>query len=108
MIAAIRYNENSSRAHAVTRYGDLQYKVSFPKFKQGDYSTRKLTVEPTYGYTSTLMKETLKSATETTLEPIICLPSLKPSPLCSAFVHPEKKEAVCHFRSRFSKKETTV
>lgn len=59
-------------------------------------------------YTSTLMKETLKSATATMLEPIACLPSVKPPPLCSAFMHPEKEEAVCNFKSRFCRKETSV
>ncbi|XP_048733591.2 uncharacterized protein LOC125649824 [Ostrea edulis] len=48
MMAAIHYNENASRSQATTRDGDLQYKISFPKFKQGDYSVRKVTVEPTY------------------------------------------------------------
>lgn len=56
MIAALHFNENSSRPSATTKEGDLQYKISFPKFKHGDYSVRKKSVDPTYGYTSTLMQ----------------------------------------------------
>lgn len=49
MIAALHFNENSSRPSATTKEGDLQYKISFPKFKHGDYSVRKKSVDPTYG-----------------------------------------------------------
>lgn len=49
MIAALHFNENSSRPSATTKEGDLQYKISFPKFKHGDYSVRKKSVDPAYG-----------------------------------------------------------
>lgn len=49
MIAALHFNENSSRPSATTKEGDLQYKISFSKFKHGDYSVRKKSVDPTYG-----------------------------------------------------------
>lgn len=51
MIAALHFNENSSRPSATTKEGDLQYKISFPKFKHGDYSVRKKSVDLTYGDT---------------------------------------------------------
>lgn len=49
MIADLHFNENSSRPSATTKEGDLQYKISFPKFKHGDYSVRKKSVDPIYG-----------------------------------------------------------
>ena len=49
MIAALHFNENSARPSARTKEGDVQYKISFPKFKQGEYTVRKKSVEATYG-----------------------------------------------------------
>ena len=55
MVAALHFNENTSRVQAATKEGNLQYKISFPKFKHGEYSVRKRTVDPTYGtYNNTL------------------------------------------------------
>lgn len=48
MIAALHFNENSSRPCATIKEGDLQYKISFPKFKHWEYSVRKKSVDPTY------------------------------------------------------------
>lgn len=108
MIAALHFNENSSRPSATTKEGDLQYKISFPKFKHGDYSVRKKSVDPSYGYTSTLMQETLSAVKGACDDPVPCLPVVQPPPLCSEFIHPVKEDAVFHFQSRFASRETTV
>ena len=47
-LAALHFNENSSREQAVTQQGELRYEVLFPKFKRGGYTVRKKTVQPTY------------------------------------------------------------
>ena len=46
-LAALHFNENSSRDQAVTKEGKERY-ILFPKFKKGGYIVRKLTVDPTY------------------------------------------------------------
>ncbi|XP_056010401.1 uncharacterized protein LOC125682093 isoform X2 [Ostrea edulis] len=114
IVAALHFNENTSRVQAATKEGNMQFKISFPKFKHGEYSVRKRTVDSTYGYVTSLMTETFTSmeasvdATSPHQPPVSCLPEIQPPPLCSNFVHPEKSEAVQHFRSRFMRKETPV
>ncbi|XP_056000372.1 uncharacterized protein LOC125656629 isoform X1 [Ostrea edulis] len=114
IVAALHFNENTSRVQAATKEGNMQFKISFPKFKHGEYSVRKRTVDSTYGYVTSLMTETFASmeasvdATSPHQPPVSCLPEIQPPPLCSNFVHPEKSEAVQHFRSRFRRKETPV
>jgi solute carrier family 8 (sodium/calcium exchanger) len=48
LLAALHYNENSNRCHAITADGDKRYKVVYPKFKQGGYSVRPIQVDPTF------------------------------------------------------------
>ena len=47
-LAALHFNENSSRDQAVTKEGKERYNILFPKFKKGGYIVRKLTADPTY------------------------------------------------------------
>lgn len=66
------------------------------------------------GYVTSLMSETFASVegpaqpSAARQPPVSCLPEIQSPPLCSNFVHPEKDEAVLHFRSRFGRKETSV
>ena len=48
-LAALHFNENSNREQAVTKEGDEQYDVVFPKYKKGGYIVRKVVEKPTYG-----------------------------------------------------------
>ena len=48
-LAALHFNENSSREQAVTKDGKERYNINFPKFKKGGYIVRKVKVEPTHG-----------------------------------------------------------
>lgn len=76
--------------------------------------TQLLHIDFISGYVTSLMTETFASmeasvdATSPHQPPVSCLPEIQPPPLCSNFVHPEKSEAVQHFRSRFRRKETPV
>ena len=47
-LAALHFNENSQRAHAVTRQGDKCYDIIFPKYKKGGHVVRKVLVDATY------------------------------------------------------------
>ena len=35
-LAALHFNENSQRAHAITKHGDKRYDLIFPKYKKED------------------------------------------------------------------------
>ena len=48
-LAALHFNENSSRKQAVTRKGEDRYDIIFPKYKKGGYVVRKVIQGPTYG-----------------------------------------------------------
>ena len=50
-LAALHFNENSQRAHAVTRQGDKRYDIIFPKYKKGGH-VQKVLVDATYSKTS--------------------------------------------------------
>ena len=51
-LAALHFNENSQRVHAVTRQGDKRYDIIFPKYKKGGHVVRKVLVDATYSKTS--------------------------------------------------------
>ena len=46
---APHFNENSNRKQLVTRDGQEQYDIIFPKYKKGEYVVRKVLETPTYG-----------------------------------------------------------
>ena len=48
-LAALHYNENSTRLQAVTVDGRPRFTLRFPKSKKGDYSIRKEQSKATYG-----------------------------------------------------------
>ena len=48
-IAAMHYNENAQRKQAVTKRGEKQYSVLFPKYKKGGHTVRKVLKDCLYG-----------------------------------------------------------
>ena len=48
-LAALHFNENSSRAQATTSQGEARYNIIFPKYKKGGYTVRKVTEDASYG-----------------------------------------------------------
>ena len=48
-LAAIHYNENARREQAVTKQGEKQYSVLFPKYKKGGHTVRKVLEDCSYG-----------------------------------------------------------
>ena len=119
-LAALHFNENSSRQQAVTRCGEKRYSIMFPKFKKGGYIVRKVTVEPTYckcsyihakpllrdifhpGYIHDLLEETIRQCKEDVPPP--SLSSSVPEFLCSGYDRPDKAIAISKHRSRFNPK----
>ena len=49
ILAALHFNENSSRSQAQRKAdGEKRYKIAFPKFKKGGYTVRPIKVDPTF------------------------------------------------------------
>jgi hypothetical protein len=48
-LAVLHFNENYGRDQARTKDGTARYKIAYPKFKKGEYTVRKISVECTYG-----------------------------------------------------------
>ena len=47
-LAALHYNENAIRKQAKSKQDKLRYSISFPKFKKGGYTVRKLKEKCSY------------------------------------------------------------
>ena len=47
-LAALHFNENSSREQAITKEDEERYDLVFPKYKKGGYIVKRVTVNPTY------------------------------------------------------------
>lgn len=48
-LAALHYNENADKGQAVTRSGELRWKVKHPKARKGEASVSSIKQAPTYG-----------------------------------------------------------
>ena len=48
-LAALHFNENSNQKQAITKKGERQFSIVFPKYKKGGYIVKKVTEEATYG-----------------------------------------------------------
>ena len=51
-LAALHYNENSTRPQATTMEGEARYKMYFPKFKHGEHVVRKVKEDASFGMTN--------------------------------------------------------
>ncbi|XP_052771608.1 uncharacterized protein LOC128211186 [Mya arenaria] len=60
LIAAMHWNENSSRAQQKTKDGRQMFKISFPKGRKQDGVTSAVKEKQTYDYVSTLLAALLK------------------------------------------------
>jgi hypothetical protein len=106
-------NENANREQAVTKQGEQQYGIVFPKYKKGGYIVRKVFKNPTYGRFNhvpcsslTLLHVQIISKTywrrHLSLEASE-LQSLSSAPdtLSSGYERPEKSVAIQRHKSRF-------
>ena len=123
-LAALHFNENSSRDQAVTHDGKERYDINFPKYKKGGYIVRKVTVEATYSkqalqlhsflgvtvtisywnvldYLDMLIQETVSQLLREA-DTIRQDTTDVPEPLCSQYKRPEKMSAVRQHQSRFN------
>lgn len=49
LLAAIHQNENTERRQAITKGGDLRWKVAYPKAKKGDHTLKAVMDTCSYG-----------------------------------------------------------
>ncbi|XP_078321751.1 uncharacterized protein LOC111111789 isoform X2 [Crassostrea virginica] len=106
-LAALHFNENTQRTQAVTKEGKARYRIVFPKYKRGEYTVRKISVDSTYDYIQPLMNTMFGLAEMAPMddEDGAQLPIPIPPPLCSEFDRPDKEVAVQNLRSRFSQSQ---
>ena len=52
-LAALHFNENTNREHAVTKKGEECYEIVFPKYKKVGYIVKKVTKGPTFSEEAT-------------------------------------------------------
>lgn len=57
LLAAIHQNENTERRQAITKGGDLRWKVAYPKAKKGDHTLKAVMDTCSYEYVDRLMEE---------------------------------------------------
>ena len=79
--------------------GALEFAVSFPKPKQGDYTIRKILKDYTYNYTDQLFCTLLDRLKQGNSRDQVN--NEVPPPLCASFVKPSKAQAVAEHASRF-------
>ncbi|XP_064651530.1 uncharacterized protein LOC135502532 [Lineus longissimus] len=95
-LAGLHFNENSGRDQAKLKNGEEQFNISFPKFKKGDFSVKRVLTKCTFNYVTELQKEVCRIIRAGEIcqneEP-------PPPPLSSAFEHPDKQEAINKYRS---------
>ncbi|PIK60739.1 hypothetical protein BSL78_02303 [Apostichopus japonicus] len=105
LLAAIHYNENSERAQAKNKAGQLMYSIDFPRAKSGDYTLRKRLVQPTY-MDDLLCKvvEVVCSGDKTLRQQTSRLASPPPA-LTSTFIKPTHEEALQRQMTRFKRIE---
>ncbi len=104
-LAALHYNENSTRRTAVCADGTSQHRIHFPKSKKGEYTVRSVKTKPTFDYTRGLLKLLLQKFQENPQELRAESADMRnniPQPLASAFEHPDKNLAVARHIQRFN------
>jgi len=108
-IAALHFNENSSREQAVNKRGEPIYSVSYPKGRKGTGIPKEVKVKQTYNYAVVLMEEVIRVRLEfgsyrlsrKSREAAVrnC-----PAPIADSYEHVPKTELVERHICRFNKK----
>ncbi len=102
LLAALHYNENSSRGSKRNLDGSEKCVVTFPKAKQGKYAVRLLRESSSFTYVIQIMTTVLELYRSENKAVAAKVVSHIPPAVCSAYVHPDKKAALMHHKSRFA------
>lgn len=101
LLAALHYNENSNKAVATTKDGQIRYCIKFPKFKKGGYTVREVHDDSSYNYVALLLADVIKRCESLPDEDEQDLFPLKPLPMCSSYNRPDKTSAINAHKSRY-------
>nr|XP_021325191.1 uncharacterized protein LOC101884910 isoform X1 [Danio rerio]XP_021325192.1 uncharacterized protein LOC101884910 isoform X1 [Danio rerio] len=105
-LAAMHYNENSTRKQATTATGQLRWHIQYPRYKKGECTVRPIKITTTYGYVDRLLQLLFDCVLE---QPQLFQDKLLqiqvPEHLCTQYGRREKQKAVALHTSRY--KSTT-
>ena len=100
LLAAMHYSENSGRNQQQNKQGELQYAITFPKYKKGGYIVRSILGKGTYNYLENLSKRLIEQLQQPRITDNDEEANLLP--LCSEFSRPDKTIAVKEHTTRFN------
>ncbi|XP_078340505.1 uncharacterized protein LOC144617479 [Crassostrea virginica] len=108
-IAALHFNENSSREQAVNKRGDPIYSVAYPKGRKGNGIPREVKVKQTYNYAVKLMEEVIRLRLEfgsnrESRKSFEAAVRNCPAPIADSYKHVPKTELAERHICRFNKK----
>ena len=100
LLAAMHCNENSGRNQQQNKQGELQYAITFPKYKKGGYTVRRILEKGTYNYVETLFERLIEKLQQPRITDNDEEANLLP--LCHNFTQPDKTMAVKEHTTRFN------
>ena len=103
----MHFNENAKRRPAITKEGKGQYKVWYPKYKNGQHSVKTIRTDMTFRYVQILMDEVIERG-QMKLKDASTVSTPVPPPLTHSFVKPDKNLAVEQLLSRFRKSDKAI
>lgn len=107
LIAALHFNENSSRPQARSERGDACWAVSFPKARRGEAVVKEVKVPLTYEYVNNLLREVfqLRNSNPSYNKASTARKNqnqVTPLPIASSFAKKDKEKLVQDHRKRFN------
>ncbi|CAN8017600.1 unnamed protein product, partial [Ixodes persulcatus] len=110
-VAALHYNENSSRGQAITQAGEMQWKMTSPKARKGHHSVNPRMTKATYDYVAKLLTRSVELCkTALPMKEAFKLDAETPRPPCmsESFERPSKEDLVAARLSRFAKQVASI
>uniref|UniRef100_A0A8B8BZW4 Uncharacterized protein LOC111114388 n=1 Tax=Crassostrea virginica TaxID=6565 RepID=A0A8B8BZW4_CRAVI len=107
-VAALHFNENGHRNQAVTKAGELQWHISYPKGKKGEHAVVKPNKTPiTYGYVDILRLNLVERRLQLPSYPAATADGkatlgYQPPPLTSGYIAVNKQDLITTHRTRFA------
>ena len=108
LIAALHFNENVKRQHAMTNNGEERWAVSYPRSQMGAAIVKPVKVAVTYNYVQKLLDETIKMRMEYpsyTSVKKLSNNEIIPPPVCASYAIVDKVQLVRNHTSRFCQNE---
>ncbi|KAK7877112.1 hypothetical protein WMY93_032192 [Mugilogobius chulae] len=106
LLAALHYNQNSSREVARNPDGEVRYAVRYPRFRKGGWVVRPIKENPSYEYAFALMEDLQQTYTrcpQELKESSAVLSSCAPKPLSASFQKVAKDDAIGQYRALHSR-----